>query len=68
MIQTNILSGQDVTNLVSLANDPDFDFWSRPRPMKSSEIMVGPQNSFRLQMLLENFGLEPSVLIQDVAK
>jgi len=59
---------QNVDKLLPLTTDPDFDFWSRPIPMKSSEIMVGPRHSMRLKMLLENFGLEPTLLIKDVSK
>lgn len=68
MLQTKLLNEQDVVKLVTLTNDPDFDFLSRPRPMTNTEIMVGPRNTMRLMMLLDNFGLEPTVLVKDVSK
>jgi Carboxypeptidase activation peptide len=67
VFQTKLLSKQDVAKLVPLTNDADFDFWSRPRPMQSSEIMVGPSDAMRLKKLLEHLGLDPTVLIVDVS-
>jgi len=68
LLQTKLLDGLDVSKLVPLTENSDYDFWTRPRPGKQVEIMVAPENANELWNLLNALNLEPTQLVDDISK
>ncbi|XP_065341514.1 carboxypeptidase B-like [Cloeon dipterum] len=66
VLKTKPLAKEDLRKFDALRSDPTFNFWVFPEVGHAVEIMVPPANVSLLHSRLQRYGLEPTVVIENV--
>jgi hypothetical protein len=66
VLQTRVLSHEDVSRLAPFMNRPEFYFTINPAAGRAASIMVSPENMSFVSATLNNLHLSSEIIVEDV--